>query len=80
MHEFIRSLTLQLSNVGVAPRAQNIFDQAMFKGNYNWGRRARLIGGTSIAIALREILGGGGAGDGADGLGSPSRRRVGRET
>lgn len=55
MHEFIRSLSLQLSNVGVAPRAQNIFDQAMFKGNYNWGRRARLIGGASIAIALREV-------------------------
>ncbi|KAK7689143.1 hypothetical protein QCA50_007834 [Cerrena zonata] len=54
MHEFIRSIASQLSNVGVASRAQAIFDQAMFKGNYNWGRRAKLIGGASIAIALRE--------------------------
>lgn len=55
MHEFIRSVASQLSNIGVASRAQTIFDQAMLKGNYNWGRRAKLIGGASIAIALREV-------------------------
>ncbi|CAL1703705.1 unnamed protein product [Somion occarium] len=55
MHEYIRSIASRLSNVGVAPRAQAVFDQAMLKGNYNWGRRAKLIGGAAVAIALREV-------------------------
>ncbi|KAH8102866.1 hypothetical protein BXZ70DRAFT_926915 [Cristinia sonorae] len=54
MHEFIRSVTMKLSNPGVAGRAQHIFDSSMQRGRYRWGRKAKLTAGASVAIALRE--------------------------
>ncbi|KAH9890673.1 hypothetical protein C8Q73DRAFT_765033 [Cubamyces lactineus] len=54
MHEFIRGLAGRLSNPGVTVRAQAIFDQAMRRGHYRWGRRAKLTAGAALAIALRE--------------------------
>ncbi|KAI0350082.1 hypothetical protein OH77DRAFT_1593777 [Trametes cingulata] len=54
MHEFIRTLSTRLSNPGITSRAQGIFDQAMTRGHYRWGRRAKLTAGAALAIALRE--------------------------
>lgn len=53
MHEFIRTLAGRLSAAGVANRGQAVFDQAMAKGNFRWGRPAKLLAGASLAIALR---------------------------
>jgi len=54
MHDFIRAVTMKLGNPGLASRAEHIFDSAMEKGRYRWGRKAKLTAGASIAIALRE--------------------------
>ncbi|EGN95447.1 hypothetical protein SERLA73DRAFT_186453 [Serpula lacrymans var. lacrymans S7.3] len=54
IHSFIKSLLTRLNYPGLSPRAIIIFTQAMSKGNYKWGRRAKLAAGASIAIALRE--------------------------
>jgi len=54
MHEFINSVLSKLSNPGLVPRTQNLFDQAMRTGNYRWGRKAKVIAGACVAIALRE--------------------------
>ncbi|KAI0668542.1 hypothetical protein C8Q78DRAFT_1047724 [Trametes maxima] len=54
MHDFVRVLATRLSNPGITARAQGIFDQAMTRGHYRWGRRAKLTAGAALAIALRE--------------------------
>ncbi|EMD34496.1 hypothetical protein CERSUDRAFT_97754 [Gelatoporia subvermispora B] len=54
MHEFIRSLTIRLSQPGLSLRAQGVFDQSMRKGGYRWGRKAKLAAGAAVAIASRE--------------------------
>ena len=54
MHEYIRTLAGRLSSPGSAVRAQGLFDQAMQKTRFRWGRRAKLAAGASLAIALRE--------------------------
>ncbi|KAH9857697.1 hypothetical protein C2E23DRAFT_720181 [Lenzites betulinus] len=54
MHDFIRNLATRLSNPGITSRTQGIFDQAMARGHYRWGRRAKLTSGAALAIALRE--------------------------
>ncbi|EIW60749.1 uncharacterized protein TRAVEDRAFT_57891 [Trametes versicolor FP-101664 SS1] len=54
MHEFIRTIATRQSNPGITSRAQGIFDQAMRRGHYRWGRRAKLTAGAALAIALRE--------------------------
>ena len=54
MSIFIGSVLSRLNNPGLSPRAEAIFTQAMAKGNYRWGRKAKLTAGASIAIALRE--------------------------
>ena len=42
-------------NTGTTPpAAEAIFDQAMARGQFRWGRKAKLIAGASIAIAARE--------------------------
>ncbi len=55
MKEFIASLTtaLQVSS-GLAPRASTLFAQAMKLGNFRWGRKAKLVAGACLSIALRE--------------------------
>ncbi|PCH38471.1 hypothetical protein WOLCODRAFT_88121 [Wolfiporia cocos MD-104 SS10] len=54
MHGFIHTIALRLSKPGLTLRARAIFDQAMAKGQYRWGRRAKLVAGASVSIALRE--------------------------
>ncbi|KAG8217902.1 hypothetical protein J3R82DRAFT_6068 [Butyriboletus roseoflavus] len=54
MRTFINSVLSRLNNPGLSPRAEAIFSQAMAKGHYRWGRKAKLTAGASIAIALRE--------------------------
>ena len=54
MHQYIVSLSTRVGHLGLAPRVQFLFDQAMAKGNYRFGRKARLVAGASLAIALRE--------------------------
>jgi len=54
MHEFIKSVATRLGQLGATPRAQSIFDQAMQRGQYRWGRRAKLAAGAAIAVSLRE--------------------------
>ena len=54
MSAFIGSVLSRLNNPGLSPRAGAIFTQAMSKGCYRWGRKAKLTAGASIAIALRE--------------------------
>ncbi|PIL30498.1 hypothetical protein GSI_07198 [Ganoderma sinense ZZ0214-1] len=54
MHDFIRVLATRVSNPGLTPRAQGIFDQAMRLGKYRWGHKARLTAGAALAISLRE--------------------------
>ncbi|KAG9318877.1 hypothetical protein JVU11DRAFT_984 [Chiua virens] len=54
MSTFINSILSRLNNPGLSPRAEAIFTQAMANGHYRWGRKAKLVAGASIAIALRE--------------------------
>ncbi|KAG1877817.1 hypothetical protein DFJ58DRAFT_712496 [Suillus subalutaceus] len=54
MSIFITSVLTKLKNPGLSPRAEAIFTQAMAKGKYRWGRKAKLAAGASMAIALRE--------------------------
>ncbi|KAG1754471.1 hypothetical protein EDB19DRAFT_1844392 [Suillus lakei] len=54
MSIFITSVLTKLKNPGLSPRAETIFTQAMTKGKYRWGRKAKLAAGASMAIALRE--------------------------
>lgn len=54
MRTFISSVLSRLNNPGLSPRAEAIFTQAMAKGNYRWGRKAKRTAGASIAITLRE--------------------------
>ncbi|KAF9053531.1 hypothetical protein BDZ89DRAFT_976025 [Hymenopellis radicata] len=55
MKEFIASLTTALQvPSGLAPRASTLFTQAMKLGNFRWGRKAKLVAGACLSIALRE--------------------------
>ncbi|KAG5647164.1 hypothetical protein DXG03_001119 [Asterophora parasitica] len=54
MAGFVSSLAVSINAAGLSPRATIIFNQAMAKGMYRWGRKAKLVAGASLAIALRE--------------------------
>lgn len=54
MYEFIQTITTRLSSPGSTARAKGIFDQAMRRGQYCWGRKAKLAAGAAVSIALRE--------------------------
>ena len=54
MHEFIRSISSNLSAPAVSTRAIALFSQAMSSGRYRWGRKAKLAAAASVAVALRE--------------------------
>lgn len=54
MYEFIKSLALPLNASGLAPRAITLFNQAMAGGHFRWGRKAKMVAGACISIALRE--------------------------
>ncbi|KDQ18458.1 hypothetical protein BOTBODRAFT_512433 [Botryobasidium botryosum FD-172 SS1] len=55
LHNTIQNLLTRLSHSGLAPRAINLFDLAMKKGGYRWGKKATLVAGASMAIAMREL-------------------------
>ncbi|KAF5386842.1 hypothetical protein D9615_001887 [Tricholomella constricta] len=54
MAQFISSLAISINASGLSPRAIIIFNQSMASGNFRWGRKAKLVAGASLAIALRE--------------------------
>jgi transcription factor IIIB subunit 2 len=54
MHKYTAALASRLGHSGLAARVQLLFDQAMRKGQFRWGRKAKLVAGASMAIALRE--------------------------
>ncbi|KII88936.1 hypothetical protein PLICRDRAFT_53438 [Plicaturopsis crispa FD-325 SS-3] len=54
MVQFIRSLATTLHAPGLAPRACTLFSQAMSRGKYRWGRKAKRVAGASLGIAFRE--------------------------
>ncbi|KAG6867161.1 hypothetical protein C0993_006155 [Termitomyces sp. T159_Od127] len=54
MSQFISSLAASINASGLSPRATLIFTQAMTAGNFRWGRKAKLVAGASLSLALRE--------------------------
>ncbi|KAG6895360.1 hypothetical protein C0992_001667 [Termitomyces sp. T32_za158] len=54
MSQFISSLAASINASGLSPRATLIFTQAMTAGKYRWGRKAKLVAGASLSLALRE--------------------------
>ncbi|KXN93390.1 hypothetical protein AN958_00314 [Leucoagaricus sp. SymC.cos] len=52
--EFIESLARTLNASGLSPRTMNLFRQAKEAIRFRWGRKAKLIAGVCMAIALRE--------------------------
>ena len=54
MYEFIQALAVRVSARGSAERAQTLFDQAMSRGKFRWGRKSKRMAGAALAIALRE--------------------------
>ena len=54
MREFISSLAHRLGHPSLSCRALFLFELAMERGRFRYGRKARLVAGSSLAIALRE--------------------------
>ena len=55
MYEFICVLGTKISNPGLIPCMQGIFDQAMHHRKYHWGCKAKLAAGAVLGIALCEL-------------------------
>lgn len=54
LHQYIDDLARNLQAASLSSRAQNIFDNAMASGAFRWGRKANLIAGAALSIAMRE--------------------------
>ncbi|KIY68639.1 hypothetical protein CYLTODRAFT_351111 [Cylindrobasidium torrendii FP15055 ss-10] len=54
MNQWITSLASALSASGLAQRTCHLFNQAMKAGQFRWGRKAKLVAGACLSIALRE--------------------------
>ncbi|EPT06228.1 hypothetical protein FOMPIDRAFT_1109667 [Fomitopsis schrenkii] len=54
IHSFIQALAVRVSARGAAERAQTLFDQAMSRDKFRWGRKSKRMAGAALAIALRE--------------------------
>ncbi|KLO18795.1 hypothetical protein SCHPADRAFT_819130 [Schizopora paradoxa] len=54
MAQFTFSLAKRIGHPGLCPRALLLFEQALERGHVRWGRKARLVAGAALAIALRE--------------------------
>ncbi len=52
--DFIESLARSLNATGLSPRAMTLFRQAKEAIQFRWGRKAKLIAGTCLAVALRQ--------------------------
>lgn len=54
MRQYISALTARIGHSALSTRTQILFDQAMACGRFHYGRKARLVAGSSLVIALRE--------------------------
>ena len=54
MAQFTFTLAKRIGHPGLCPRALLLFEQALERGHVRWGRKARLVAGAALAIALRE--------------------------
>lgn len=54
MHQYVDDLTRNLHVSSLSSRAKNLFDNAMSTGSFRWGRKAKLVAGASLSIAMRE--------------------------
>lgn len=54
MAQYTAALAKRIGHPGLFPRTQFLFDQALERGHVRWGRKARLVAGAALAIALRE--------------------------
>ena len=54
MHQFTVALASRIGHHALATHAVYLFDQAVQKGGFRFGRKARLVAGASLIIALRE--------------------------
>ncbi|KAJ3564179.1 hypothetical protein NP233_g8462 [Leucocoprinus birnbaumii] len=54
MAEFIDSIARSFNATGLSPRAMNLFRQGKDAMHFRWGRKAKLVAGACMAIALRE--------------------------
>ncbi|KAH9842545.1 uncharacterized protein C8Q71DRAFT_208109 [Rhodofomes roseus] len=54
IYEFIQTLAMRLSARGATERAQILFDQAMARERFRWGRQSKRMAGAALAVALRE--------------------------
>ena len=54
MHSYIASVLRSISHSALTERACHLFDLAMQRAKYRWGRQAKLACGACIVIALNE--------------------------
>jgi transcription factor IIIB subunit 2 len=54
MHQYIESILRNISQSGLKDRATYLFNLAMDRAGYRWGRQAKLAAGACIMIALNE--------------------------
>ncbi|KAF9009402.1 hypothetical protein BDQ17DRAFT_1235756 [Cyathus striatus] len=54
MAEFIKSLAMSFNASGLSPRAETLFNQVRAASKFRWGRRAKLVAGACLSLALRE--------------------------
>lgn len=54
MRSFTTALVHRIGHPSLASRTLFLFELAMERAHYRYGRRARLVAGASLAIALRE--------------------------
>ncbi|TFK72188.1 hypothetical protein BDN72DRAFT_816391 [Pluteus cervinus] len=55
IQEDLKSLSSSVGSPGLSPRAHNLFTQAMALAHHRWGRKARILAGACVSIALREV-------------------------
>ena len=54
MREYVSTLASRVGHPSLFTRSLFVFEQAMERGHYKYGRKARLVAGASLAVALRE--------------------------
>lgn len=55
MREYVSTLANRVGHPSLSTRSLFVFEQAMERGHYHYGRKARLVAGASLAISLREV-------------------------
>lgn len=54
MRQYTVTLASRIGHPALATRTLFLFESAMQKGKYHYGRKARLVAGAALAVALRE--------------------------